>query len=92
MVANKSKRPWWQLTMTPSFSFVQGGIWVAVAISQWSALTSGDHETWAGTPQRVILAILSTLAAVMYLASAIMLRRRLRATGDSGAEGATSPG
>jgi hypothetical protein len=73
----RAKRPWWQLTTTPTFGFVAGGAWVVVAGSQWFVLATGDARTLrGGVPWHVILAALSTMLAAVYLVSSIRLRRR----------------
>ncbi len=75
----QAERPWWQLTTSPTFGFVQCGIWVVMAAYQWAALVTGETDDNPGrVPERAIFAVLCTSAAAAYLASAIRLRRRLK--------------
>ncbi len=71
------KRPWWQITTTPKWGFMLGGLWLVLAAGQWWRLAS-DLRDGSWTALRVILPVLSTLLATVYLVSAMRLRRRLR--------------
>lgn len=71
-----AKNPWWQTAKTPKQSFVRGGVWLLVAVG-WAAVALGDPKPW-----RWVFAALWAVVGVGYLVSAVLLRRRQRATQD----------
>jgi len=72
-----AKNPWWQATKTPKGGFIIGGWWLLYA-AYWivDAIT---EPRWTA----VMLAVLAPMLSLVYLASAVLLRRRQRSTEDS---------
>ena len=72
-----AKNPWWQATKTPKSGFILGGWWLLVG-AYWivEAIT---EPGWAS----VSLAVLAPMLGSVYLASAVLLRRRQRSGEDS---------
>jgi hypothetical protein len=72
-----AKNPWWQATKTPKGGFILGGWWLLFGV-YWivGAIT---EPRWT----LVSLAVLAPMLGLIYLASAVLLRRRQRSTEDS---------
>ena len=71
------KRSWWQLSHTPGWGFSLGALGAVIAASQWIGLAvDDDNRVW-----RIIIGVVATLAAIIYLSSAtVQLRRNRRGT------------
>jgi hypothetical protein len=74
-----AKNPWWQTAKTPKQGFIRAGVWLLLAVG-WGVVAVGDPTPW-----RWVFAALWAVVGVGYLVSAVLLRRRQRATQD-GAE------
>ncbi|QZN84193.1 hypothetical protein [Cellulomonas sp. C5510] len=68
----RTKKPWWQMTRTPTSGFVLAGLWAAVALVRWLTWAPGERFELAA-------ACVFTLGAAAYLASAAAMLRRERA-------------
>ncbi|MBM0202526.1 hypothetical protein JNW90_04930 [Micromonospora sp. STR1s_5] len=71
-----AKNPWWQTAKTPKQGFIRGGVWLFLAVG-WVVVAVGDPTPW-----HWVFAALWTVSGVGYLVSAVLLRRRQRATQD----------
>lgn len=71
------KRPWWQVTTTPTWGFILGGVWLVFAAGEWFRLAA-DRGAASPPTLTVILAVAGTLLATVYLVSAVWLRRKRR--------------
>ncbi|MEH0928430.1 hypothetical protein [Micromonospora sp. CPCC 205558] len=78
-----AKNPWWQMAKTPKQGLIRGGIWLLLAVG-WVFVAIGNPTPW-----RWVFAALWAACGVGYLVSAVLLRRRQRATQDrAGPDGA----
>jgi len=67
-----AKKPWWQMTRTPTFGFVLAGLWLVFALLRWTEVDKGRTVD-------LVVACVFTLLSAGYLASAVAMVRRERA-------------
>ncbi|MEN1974675.1 MULTISPECIES: hypothetical protein [unclassified Cellulomonas] len=70
----RTKKPWWRMTRTPTSGFVLAGVFTVMALLRWFSWAPGDQR-------ELTLACLFTVTAAAYLASATAMLRRERAAG-----------